>query len=312
MKLYIKGSRKYVDSLMDRLYHALGIGQWSSNYRLSSVNDGKHNFKISRDYYALDNEEIAKFKSRIKSIGGKYIEVKRGVLYFYFDLNTFKADYDRESQEADEAYSNELNGMDIDQFKPSQAIIKKLIDYRDRGSKVNVKAIKDRAKLITYFYGACLIGWGDLAYDCQQALSWDDRDLLEAITRRVKSDESYADTRTEMEKRLDIPDSKGLFTFESKSCWVPKKLLQFFINNNIPVDFGKRTSGAQFDRNGRQWSEIEHLKIHRDDGDIVEYDLVVHTDEGGGPHTYTGFGPNGRTAERTSVKNIIEDIQTFI
>lgn len=308
MKKVIRASKKYVDTPMDRLYSALGISRWDSKIKLAEISEGKYNFKIYSYYYSLSSEDIAKYKERIKKIGGKYIDVKRGDIYFYFDLNKFKEAYDKESQEAEDAYSNELNAMDIDAYKPSKAILDKLANYRNKGSKVNVKAIKDRNKLLTYYYGAVILDWENLAGACRDALPWEDRDLLEAISRRVANDESYADSRTDMEKKLDLPDSKGLFTFESDSCWVPKKILQFFIDNDIKVDFGKRTSGAHYDHNGRQWSEIEHMKIHKDDDHIINYDLVVHTDEGGGPNTYTG----NRTAERTSIKNVLDDIKDYL
>ena len=50
------------------------------------------------------------------------------------------------------------------------------------------------------------------------------------------------------------------------------------------------------------------MKIYKDDNHVIDYDLVVHTDEGGGPNTYTG----NRTFERTSIKNVLDDIKDYL
>jgi hypothetical protein len=306
MYKYIRCSKKYVKSPIDRIKSALGISDWSNRSdTLYKCDDGRHNFYISSYYRDFSDDDITTYKQRIKTLGGKYIKVYKDKIYFYLDMSNLEDAYRQESEEAEAQYNDELNAMDIDQYKPTSAIIKKLVDYRNRGSKVNVKAIKDLNKLLTYYYGACLIGWDALAGDCSDVIGWEYKDLLTAIDRRVQSDPQYKDNRTEMEQRLDIPSSKDLFTFESKDCWVPKKLLQFFIDNNIKVHFKKRTPGYMFDRNGRQWTEIEHLQIYKDDNNVINYDLAVHTDEGGGANTYTG----NHTSERTSIKNIIEDIK---
>ena len=211
---------------------------------------------------------------------------------------------------------DKLSAINIDQYKPSNAIIQKIMDYRSRGSKVNVSAIKDLKKLLTYYYTAKLIGWGELANDCEYEYMrskfpgkyFEKEDLINAINTRVQVDSQYADTRTDFEKKYDLPDSKGLFTFEERSCWVPKKVLMYFIENNIPVHFGRRTSGAGYDRNGRQWSEVEHLTMFPDSDSPINYTLVVHTDEGGGATTYTSTG----AGERVSAKKVVDDIDRKI
>lgn len=313
MKILLS-SRKYAQSAEDRLLSALGLSRWSNNGpKLSTYNDykGKWNYVISDRYYDISKEEADKFIQKIRAAGGKYATYRRGAVYFYIDTSKFQDAYKAEQAELDSQYSDELNAMDIDQYKPTDAILKKLKDYRDRGSRVNVKAIKDVDKLLTYYYGANLLGWGELMDQCSQALGYKYDDLIESIRRRVDVSEDYKDTRNKMSQKLDLPDT-DLFTFEEKNCWLPKSILMFFINNDVPVHFGKRGNGSQFDRNGRQWSEIEHLTLYPDSDSPIEYDIVVHTDEGGNPSTYTGFGPNGRTDERTSAKKIIENLSSVI
>ena len=322
MKRYIRSAKAYVKSPIDRFKSMIGISDWGNGPKLGDVtgwdSKDKYNYRIYDKYYDLSQDEIEEFTSRLKQAGAKYITKRRGELYFYYDLSKLDAEYQAEKQAAEEAYTAELNATDIDIYKPDQATIKKLIDYRDRGSKVNVKAIKDANKLLKYFYGACIIGWDDLAGDCRDILSFKDGynkydDILEAIRRRVQSDEQYSDTRTEFEQKYDLPATNGLFTFDGRDCWLPKSILMYFINNNIPVHFGKRTSGAQWDRNGRQWSEVEHLTLFPDSDSPIEYDIVVHTDEGfNRSDRYTGFGPNGRTDERISAKQLLSDIDRLI
>ncbi len=313
MKILLS-SRKYAERPEDRLLSALGISRWgNSGPKLSTYSDyrGKWNYVISDRYYDLSKEEADKFIQKIRAAGGKYATYRRGAVYFYIDTSKFQDAYKAEQAELDNQYSDTLNAINIDQYKPTEAIIEKLRDYRDKGSRVNVKAIKDTDKLLTYYYGANLIGWGELMAACSQALGYNYDDLVEAIRRRVAVNDEYKDSRNELSQKLDLPNT-DLFTMEDKNCWLPKSILKFFIDNNVPVHFGKRTGGSQFDRNGRQWSEIEHLTLYPDSDNPIEYDIVVHTDEGGGATTYTGFGSNGRTDERISAKKIIESLSNII
>ena len=143
MKRYIVASKRYVEQPMDRLYSELGISRWSDDYKLVNTSSGKHNFYITKKYYTLDPEEIADLKSRIRNAGGKYIEPKHGNLYFFIDMDKFKEAYEAESKQAEDDYNAELGEIDIDIYRPSKAVLDKLKEYRDRGSKVNTKAIKE-------------------------------------------------------------------------------------------------------------------------------------------------------------------------
>ena len=327
MKRYIRaysyGESKYTDMIKELLgwdYRGpLGVQEYKHD---------KCNFALYDSMYKIPADKVNQYRALLKSkLGAKYITpwLTGGKIFFYVSEDEIQRRYDdlkeqqRLAKEAKEAALMErLNTYDIEQYKPDNATIQKIMDYRARGSKVNVKAIKDINKAIKYYYTACLIGWNELAGDIWDKLcglgngiSWSDKkaneDLLLAISKRVANDEQYSDTRTDFEQKYDLPDTHGLFTFEEKSCWVPKSILMFFVNNDIPVHFGKRTSGASWDRNGRQWSEVEHLTLFPDDNPI-RYDIVVHTDEGGRPDTYTGRG----TGERVSAKQVIEDLKGVV
>lgn len=303
MKRYIKASQTSVLPPLNKLKQRLGIS-WHSDASLNDTDFGKCNFVLSPVRYGEFDADS--WINKIKRIGGKYITKRHGNIYFYYDMTQLNLDYEAEKKQAEDDYNAELNAMDIDKYKPNQATINKLIEYRDRGSKVNVKAIKDSTKAMTYYYAARLIGWDDLCSSIWDAWMWEYSDLMTAISRRVANDASYADNRTDMEKKLDLPDSRGLFTFDGKNCWLPKSVLMFFINNNIPVHFGKRTSGAGYDRNGRDWTEIEHLTLFPDSDNSVSCDIAVTTDEGGGPSCFSAIIDGRRICDSySSAKKLI-------
>lgn len=311
MKRFIKSTQnireKYVKAPIDTLKSELGIS-WGSNMSVHPISEGKWNFAVSDRYKRLTaSDEIYR---RIKEIGGKYVTVRYGSIYFYFDMSDIQNEYDSAKAAAKELYYNQLDAFDVSQYAPDSATLKKLIDYRDRASRVNVKAIKDPAKLLTYYYGAKLIGWAELAQSIRDVMRYEYDDELNAINRQIKSDDQYADSRNIDDIALGLSNSKNLFTFDQRknngepSCWLPKQLLAYLVDNNIPVHFGKRTSGSGWDRNGRQWSEVEHLTFFPGTDDEFDYEIVVHTDEGGSATTYT----SGDTDERVSAKKLIEGL----
>ena len=314
MKRVIRSARdiseKYVNSPIDNLKSKLGIS-WGSNKSIRPISEGKWNFVLSDRYSRLSQSDPA--ISDLKKAGAKYITPRYGNIYFFYDLTDDQKRYDEEKQAARDEYLSKLDAVDVSMYIPTDAIIKKLMDYRAKGSKVNVKAIKDPIKLLTYYYAAKLIGWDDLAQAIRQVADFEYSDEIKAIARRVKAEEKYSDARNEDDIELGLADSKGLFTFDQRnnsgkvSCWLPKSILQYLINNNIPVHFGKRTSGSRWDRNGAQWSEVEHLTLFPGTEDAIDYEIVVHTNEradGSIPTTYT----SGDTAERVSAKQIIEGL----
>lgn len=260
---------------------------------------------IERDYN--------KAKDNLKKEGAKYFTISGRGLKFYLDdsiLNKWREE-DANNRESDyqsrlSSWQDKISKVDIDKYKPSQQVLDKIKAYRDKGSKVNVKAIKDKDKLYTYYYAACILDWSELENEISSKINshlFDEDPELEAIRGRVEADANLGDTRTNIEKNKDLPSSNGLFTFESKSCWLPKSILKFFIDNKIPVNFKKRTSGAEYDTNGCQWSEVEHLVLYPGTDKERNIDIVVHTNEGNTPTTYSY-----KYCRRTSAKKVIKAI----
>ena len=215
--------------------------------------------------------------------------------------------------------NNPESESDIDQFRPDEKTMSKLMDYRAAGSKVNVRAIKSMDKLLTYYYGGKLMNWEELCDDIFNLFPYGhegDR-ICNLISQSVKPEAKYQDTRSKDDIALGIGDSKGLFTFSDRArkqrsgkpnIWLPTKLLKYFITNDIPVRFEGRSSGSMYDTNGLQWSEIEHLTLYPDTPKQIKYDIVVHTNEGDSPTTYSGKG----TRLRTSIQEVINDIARVI
>lgn len=307
-------SQKYVYTPQEMIKRELGILSYGSDFNLSPVKDGKYNFSISSRYGSLDKS--SDIVDDLKALGAKYITPRYGKIYFFFDTSEFEDEYNKAKQAAAEDYANQLSAFDISQYKPDSKTLDKLMAYRSKGSNVNVKAIKDVNKLLTYYYAAKLLGWNELANSISQIASFDYSDELQSIAKQVSPDPAYADERQPEDIELGIKDSKGLFTFDQRtssgrrvSCWLPKKLLEHLIDNNIPVHFGKRTSGSHFDRNGRQWTEIEHLTFFPGTDKQRNFQIAVHTDEGGGTTTYTAQNSSN---ERGSASTLIKDVDRFL
>ena len=233
-------SERYVKSPIDNLMYKLGM-YYGSTKNLRQISEGKWNFMLSDRHDWLDRSDP--IMDDLKKAGAKYITPRHGDIYFYYDLSEDQKRYEDEKRAAKDEYNSQLDAVDVSKYEPSDQIIKKIMDYRAKGSRVNVKAIKDPTKLLTYYYAAKLIGWGDLAYDIRQIAGFDYSDEINGIDRQIKAEEAYGDTRSDDDIELGLSDSKGLFTFDQRrksgkpDCWLPKSILQYFINNNIPVHF---------------------------------------------------------------------------
>ena len=269
------------------------------DYKLSKALLGgaaKQNFMIQLSPYKVHNrDEINMIKQAIKDAGGKYIQYSRNQFYFYFDTTKFIDKQKEDQAKFDKEYQDAINSIDIDKYKPTEKIIQKLIDYRNRGSKVNIKAIKSIDKLLTYLYGANLIGWGDLSFDIYRIIPYEYDDIKQAIDKRVKLDPQYSDTRTNGVKSLQN---------------VLPKVAKYLRENGIEYDFVKRTpNDNELDmdrRNGRCWTIAYTLKINN-----IEIQFANHTNEGGGTYGYSGLGYD--TVSQTEISNrIIQYIQDNI
>ena len=237
--------------------------------------------------------------------------------------------------------SDDFKSIDISKYEPSDAILDKLEKYRNRGSKINFKSIKSADKILTYYYATLLMGWDDMSYDIGEYLTrgnfnaidgqfgqWSNpefdwvKDTAKAIRWYVHKDENLLDTRSLEAQYAGVSDDKGLLRnlprrehysgSETINSWVPPKLLKYFVDNDIPVEFKGRKSGGQYDNNGAQWTETEQMVIFPDTPYAFDFDLNVHTNEradGSIPNTYSWFP---YTDIRTSIKQVIEALDSRI
>lgn len=72
--------------------------------------------------------------------------------------------FDKEQELAELAYKDSIN-IDISKYKPNNKVMEKLQGYMDRGSKINVRAIKSIEKVLTYYYATILLGWKEMQHD---------------------------------------------------------------------------------------------------------------------------------------------------
>lgn len=240
------------------------------------VNDKYHtNYSLYQGYW-----DTGKKIAILKNLGAKYIRPRPdGSVEFYYDPDKLaeqrvalveKSESDYKS--ARSAYAEELQTEDIEQYKPTKAILDKLQAYRLKGSKVNVRAIKDIKKLLTYLYGAVMMGWDDLRYDCEEAIPEDMKRLKDAILVRAEQDAAYQDNR-----------DKRTYNTAQKFSTVTK----FLYEHNIGYKFESRTptySECALDRrNGACWTLGYTLVL--DDGTSIKF--CDHSNEGGGSYGYS-------------------------
>ena len=72
--------------------------------------------------------------------------------------------FDKEQELAELAYKDSID-VDISKYKPNNKVMEKLQGYMDRGSKINVGAIKSIDKVLTYYYATILLGWKEMQHD---------------------------------------------------------------------------------------------------------------------------------------------------
>lgn len=302
--------KKTAKSIEARIASAIGaypkgayVPYQSSGYTLTRQDKDyrftKQNFCLHPFGYNITKDDELTMKNSIKSAGGKYIVSSYGNIHFYIDETPFITARDTEQAEIDNdfnlrksEYEDKLNAEDIEKYKPTDKILAKLQDYRSRGSKVNVKAIKDINKLLTYFYGACLMNWKDLYYSCIDVIPDEYRDIQNAISFRCEANSDLIDTRDTYTQNIAAQFSR---------------VTSFLYDNNIGYKFIKRTpTSAELDfdrRNGCCWTLAYTLEL--DNGTKV--DFANHTNEGGGTYGYSiNGGPRigKKEVEDLIIKNI--------
>lgn len=185
--------------------------------------------------------------------------------------------------------------MNIDELKPTKAVIKKLTDYFNKGSMVNVKAIKDHTKLLTYYYAACQMGW----YELQEVIDqnhpyahYGDKlifEVLDEIRDNVKVDESIRVSRgTKAERRL--------FDCGYKKIWLALKTAGVAYNfrgvsPTVDECWKDRTNGCAYTL---AWD------LETEGGKKVHWTDI--SNEGGGSFGYQ-LNPHGQVLKKTDLED---------
>ena len=91
--------------------------------------------------------------------------------------------FEKEQDLAELAYKDSID-IDISKYKPNSKVLEKLQGYIDRGSKINVGAIKSIDKVLTYYYASILLGWKEMQHELWYHAFHDlkvDKNILNAI-----------------------------------------------------------------------------------------------------------------------------------
>lgn len=307
------GDKKTAKSVFSRIEDDLAYST-SLPFRLYEVESDwkypKQNFNlVGSSYYNYYPKElktdIEHLKQHIKSIGGKYISSSYGRIHFYLDKTPYIKSMEEEQKQFDDDYERRKNEyedylktIDVSKYKPSQAVIDKLMNYRSSGSKVNVKAIRSIDKLLTYLYAACLMGWSDLLGQCFDAVPNDYQEVAEAIDLQCDTDNKLVDDRDK--------DTKSISNKFSK-------VTSFLHSNKIKYKYSYRDPGSSelsIDRRNGLCYTIGYLLTLEDMGKEVKF--ADHTHEGGGTsfgYTVSGIFVKGK---REAEDKIIEIIQRYL
>ena len=189
------------------------------------------------------------------------------------------------------------SGIDISMYQPSQAVIDKIKDYRDRGSKVNVAAITDSKKFLTYAYAACLIGWDDLVdlvIENQYKFKSEIIEILDKIIDEVEAD---------LEHKENL--SRKQITLRRKFPKVFNYLKDLDINYTVEDRRPTRAECEKDSKNGRCYTIGYKLSIGNSNIDFTD-----HTNEGVDDPSY-GFSLGNRefTSKREFENAFIEKIK---
>ena len=246
----------------------------------------KDNFKITTGFY-ISRHDYKEIYDNIRSIGGRFINIvpEEKAVYFYLDTLSIEQSIQSKIETTKDklnTFNQNLDIVDISKYEPDEKVLNKLKDYRDRGSKVNVKAIGNDNKLLTYYYGAYLLGWSDLRQDIEDILlqgktpeyKKELQDLLYKIQRDVRTRQDLSDT-----------DNKQKRIFRTNF----RKVNTFLYDNKVDFDIESRQPhGFEVEhgnRNGRSWSLPYTITI-RNGNDTKQFEFSIDSNEGGGDYGY--------------------------
>jgi hypothetical protein len=310
-KRFRRNNIDFLSYLKDKL----NIGGYY-NRRVSIKTDDGENFRISVSFPNKGDMEkyYHMFLDTLKDAGAKKIrrQGNQRSEYGYIDFFIPKSaqdvvinEFEAKEDERENAYKASIDSVDISSYLPSEKILDKIRNYRDNGSKINTRAIKDLNKALTYLCASLLLNWDKAADDLEdRALELGaDKTLINAICEKTEIQER--DERDVLDKKKNLPKNDVIQYSDEirkqKGTWLPRSILKFFIDNNIPVRFDNRSYGGDYDRNGLQWSERVNFTVYPDTDHEKKDHIVVNTLESGGPTKYS-YGWD----TRVSAKKVID------
>lgn len=293
------------DEILKRVWNAVGKLGYDVRQRydynpVSAITESglKQNYQIKK-WLSSMSACIAE----LKKYGVKYVQGHYDVVRFYLDDTSIRLTVEHDYRAKVEKDKAELDAINILRYKPSQKVIEKLTGYFEKGSKVNVCAIKDPLKLLTYYYASVEMDWKDLTYTIGILYGWDEYKDAEG-NRFMRICEAIR-TRVEINPVISVGRSKAedrLLEF-SKNIWREVKATK------LPFKFG--IVSTTYDecwkdhKNGCAWT--------------VAYDLMVGekkihfcdiTNEGGGSFGYF-FTPTGCLMNKSDFEDaVIRRIRT--
>ena len=221
-------------------------------------------------YGSVEKERLKAIAQAIKNIGGKYIAIKYGNIYFYLDLAKY-IEKDRQAKhQAKEARKEKLMSIDIEKYRPSDALIAKAKQYYLTNSTRFVRKIDDIDTYLTYYYLSQLLDWSDLLdviRDKASSLNLSKYyDIEDAIDLKVKPE------------KIDRGNSGFVSNF--------RDVVKFCIDNKIQWKAtNRRATSREYEKdthNGAIYTIAYDFEVN---GNVLP--VAVHTDEGGGrPYGY--------------------------
>lgn len=221
-------------------------------------------------YRSVEKERLKAIAQAIKNIGGKYIATRYGSIYFYLDLARYIEKDRQAKQQAEERRREKLMSIDIEKYRPSDALISKARQYYMTNSTRFVRKIDNIDTYLTYYYLAKLLDWSEL-YDVvrSKAYSVDAykySDVEDAIDLKVKPE------------KIDRGNSGFVSNF--------RDVVKFCIDNQIQWKAtSRRATPLEYEKdthNGAIYTIAYDFEV---DGNMLP--VAVHTDEGGGrPYGY--------------------------
>lgn len=247
-------------------------GYWylEDNYNYHKWHDKQNLILHYKGYKSLTQSRLKAIARAIKNIGGKYITIKYGQVYFYLDLTKYFEKDNQAKQQAEQARKEKLMSIDVEKYRPSDALIAKAKQYYLTNSTRFVRKIDDIDTYLTYYYLSQLLNWNDLADVIKDKASSLDRskyyDIEDAIDLKVKPE------------KIDRGNSAFVSNFSN--------VVKFCIDNNIQWKAtSRRATPREYEkdtRNGAIYTIAYDFEVN---GQTLP--VAIHTDEGGGrPYGY--------------------------